>query len=346
LNLDIPIETAGKRGYRLARAQHLTEAARLNIASVAWQVRGRLRRAFVDVYAARQTESLLRQQMGTLEQVSRFLEAQHSAGEVSPFEVTQARIALDRNRLALHDAERRRGEAQAQLASAIGIPASRLDEAVVSFAGLAEMPVDLPPEQARRDALLNRADILSALAAYAATESALQLEVAKQYPDVRFSPGYEYDQGENKWSLGLSITLPVLNQNQGAIAEAEGRRTQAAVQFNALQARVLGEIDLAAASYRALRSKAATANSLLANLEQQQRNLLSRLEAGEISRLEVSTFQLELSQAALARLETVAQTQQALGALEEAVQSPMEVIDGLWRRSPRAVAIQEKDKHE
>ena len=37
--LDIPIETAGKRGYRIAAASQLSEAARLNIASVAWQVR-------------------------------------------------------------------------------------------------------------------------------------------------------------------------------------------------------------------------------------------------------------------------------------------------------------------
>ena len=135
-------------------------------------------------------------------------------------------MALDRNRLALHDAERRRGEAHAQLAFAIGIPGSGLDEAALSFAGVAEMPPDLPPDLTRRQALLNRADILSALATYAASESALRLEVAKQYPDLRFSPGYKYDQGDNKWSLGLSLTLPVLDQNQGAIAEAEWKRVR------------------------------------------------------------------------------------------------------------------------
>ncbi len=37
--LDIPIETAGKRGYRMAEARYLSEAARLNIAQTAWEVR-------------------------------------------------------------------------------------------------------------------------------------------------------------------------------------------------------------------------------------------------------------------------------------------------------------------
>ncbi len=55
--LEIPVETAGKRGYRIAQARHLSEAARLNILSVAWEVRSRLRQAFLDLFAARQTGS-------------------------------------------------------------------------------------------------------------------------------------------------------------------------------------------------------------------------------------------------------------------------------------------------
>jgi hypothetical protein len=34
-DLDIPIETAGKRGHRIAQAGRLSEAAKLNIGSIA-----------------------------------------------------------------------------------------------------------------------------------------------------------------------------------------------------------------------------------------------------------------------------------------------------------------------
>jgi outer membrane protein TolC len=67
------------------------------------------------------------------------------------------------------------------------------------------------------------------LAEYNASQSALQLEIAKQYPDIHLNPGYEFDQGDNKWSPGLTVTLPILNQNKGPIAEAEAKRTEAAV---------------------------------------------------------------------------------------------------------------------
>ena len=61
-----------------------------------------------------------------------------------------------------------------------------------------------------------------ALADYAASQSALQLEIAKQYPDLHLGPGYELDQTDNKWSLGISLDLPILNHNQGPVAEAHG----------------------------------------------------------------------------------------------------------------------------
>lgn len=344
--LDIPIETAGKRGYRIAQATQLSEAARLNIASVAWQVRGHLRKTWVELYLARETEGLLLQQRATQEQVVRLLEAQLAAGAVSPFEVTQARVALDHTRLALHDAERQRGEAHAQLAAAIGIPNSALDSAILSFASLTSVPPELPSVEARRQALLNRADILGALADYAASESALRLELAKQYPDIHLSPGYEYDQGDHKWTLGLSVTLPALNQNQGAIAEAEARRTELAAQFNALQARVLGELDRATAAYRAALAKAGTADTLLVNLKKQEQAARARLESGEISKLELSTVQLELNQTTLARLHALVQAQQAFGDLEDALQSPVGFTNAFWTVSPRTAATKKDSKHE
>ena len=61
---------------------------------------------------------------------------------------------------------------------------------------------------ARRESLRSRSDVLAALARYEATQTALQLEVARQYPDFHVGPGYQYDLGENKWSVALSPGSP------------------------------------------------------------------------------------------------------------------------------------------
>jgi len=344
--LDVPIETAGKRGYRIAQANQLSEAARMNIASAAWQVRSRVRRSLLEFHVARETEVLLQKQQATQAEIVRLLLAQFDAGAVSAFEVTQARIALDNSRLALRDAEKQSGEARAQLASSVGLPVSALEGVLLSFAGLTQEPPELPPAEVRRQALLNRADILGALAEYAASEAALRLQIAKQYPDVHFNPGYEFDQGDNKWSLGLSLTLPMLNQNQGAIAEAEARRSEAAAQFIAVQARVIGDVERAVAAYRAALAKTATADALLANSKKQEQTAKAMIEAGEISKLALSATQLELNQNALARLDALVKAQQALGQMEDALQSPVGVSESLWLISPRSHTTTKEMKHE
>ncbi|MGR9014788.1 MAG: TolC family protein, partial [Gammaproteobacteria bacterium] len=52
--ISIPIETAGKRGFRMAKTGHLSDAARLRVADAAWRVRGRLRLAMLEAYAAQE----------------------------------------------------------------------------------------------------------------------------------------------------------------------------------------------------------------------------------------------------------------------------------------------------
>jgi outer membrane protein TolC len=343
--LDVPLETAGKRGHRLVQATYLSEAARLSILSVAWQVRSRVRRSLVGVYAARETEALLKEQQTLQAENLWLLEHQYHAGAISAFELTQARIAADSTQLALRDAERQSAEARVQLADAIGVPAGALDGVELSFAGLEVAPGDASPVEARRQALLNRADILAALAEYAASQSALQLEIAKQYPDIHLGPGYQYDQGDNKWSLGLTVTLPVLNQNQGVIAEAQAKRAETAARFNALQARVLAAIDLAVAGYRVARQKQADADALLANLQKQEKTARAIFDVGEISKSELVGLQLQLSASALARLNALVQSQQALGALEDALQSPLNLPATAWQASPQMAEPRNGNEH-
>lgn len=333
--LDVPIETAGKRKYRKAEAAELSESARLNLASVAWQVRSRLRHSLVALEAAQKAETTLAQQQTIQTENVRLLELQFQSGAISAFELTQARLGSDNTRLAWRDAQRASAEARVQLAEALGVPVGALEGARFSFADLEVLPADAPPAEIRRQALLNRPDILGALADYAASQSALQLEIAKQYPDVHLNPGYEFDQGDNKWSVGFTVELPVLNQNQGPIAEARAKRAEFAANFNAVQARALAEIERALAGYRAALQKNADAAALQTRLQEQEQSAKNMFDAGEISAADLAALRLQLSASVLAWQEAFASAQQALGALEDALQSPVALSPSLWQNAPR-----------
>ena len=333
VSLEITIETAGKRGIRISGARHREEAARWNILSVAWNVRSRLRGALLEAYAAGEKAALLAEALGLQSEAVRLLEVQKDVGEVSAYEVTQARVALDNERLAAIEAVRAKEDAMARLAAAIGLPRGALDGVRISFDSFRRPAPDFPLSEVRRHAVLNRSDILSALSEYAASQSALQLEIAKQYPDIRLGPSYQLDQTDSKWTLGLALELPILSRNRGPIAEATARRQESAARFLALQSQVIGELDAAVEDCRAALLKSQAADDILANLARQEAAAMARLEAGEISKLEFLGVQLELNASAQARLEALVQAQEAVGRLENATQSPLDVKDWIYTKA-------------
>lgn len=326
LSLDIPIETAGKRGYRISRARHLSDAARLRIAGVAWQVRSRLRERLLDLYAANQTIILLDREGAIQADAVRLLEERLAVGEVSRPDVTQARLFLNQIGLSLNKAKQQRAEASILVANALGLPSGGLERVFLSFDLFGQTPLidDLPLQGLRRQALLNRPDLLRTLLEYAAAQSALQLEVARQFPDIHLGPGYTWDQGGNRWSLGFSVSLPALNRNQGPIAEAEARRTEAAARFQALQAGIMGEIDRAQAGYRASLEGLETADALLEAQRKQAESIEERFNMGETDRLDQISAQVELAAAARSRLDALVRAHQSFGLLEDAVQRPLD----------------------
>lgn len=320
--LNIPIETAGKRGARIRQAQQLAEAARLNLANVAWQVRSRVRSSLLAVYPSL---PLLRQQQALQAQMVASMERRLALGEASQPELTQARITRDQLTLDVSEVQKQLAENRVKLAAALGLPVQALDGIDLSFATFEQTPPvgTVAPRDVQRQALTNRPDVRAALAEYEASQAALQLEVAKQYPDIKLGPGFLWDAGEAKWSLGLSLVLPLLNHNQGPIAEARAKRQQAAANFIAMQAQAIGEVEQAYAGYRAALNKLTGAEALLAQQQKQAKSADALFRAGETDRLNLLGAQVELAAAQLARVQTLIQVQQSLGALEDAVRQPL-----------------------
>jgi outer membrane protein, heavy metal efflux system len=179
----------------------------------------------------------------------------------------------------------------------------------------------------RRQALLNRADILAKLSEYQAAQADLQMEIARQYPNIHLGPAYAWDQGDNEWSFGAALTLPVFNRNEGPIAEARARRKEKAAQFMALQARVTEDIDRAFEGYNASLKVLETADSLLSRQKKNFESAETRFRAGQTDRLAVMEAGQELISSKLSRLEALVTAQTAAGKLEDAVQRPLNSSD-------------------
>jgi outer membrane protein TolC len=322
--LDWPIETAGKRGRRIERAQHVATSARLSLDAAAWKVRTNLRARLLDFVAARARVELLTRELDAQHDVVTLLEQRVQAGEASVALVAPERLAELQRVADLAEAERQKREAQVLLATAVGVPVRALEGLDVEFPLDASTDLDRLAPSLRRQTLQTRSDILAALAAYGASQSALQLEIARQYPDVRIGPGYEYDQGLNKWStIGVSLELPVLNRNAGPIGEAEARRTETAARFAELQATVIDELDRALANRDTSREALARSEAVLGAERERVDSAMRAFAAGASDRLVLRTAQVAYIRAERVHLDAQVRWQQALGDLEAAVQPPL-----------------------
>lgn len=331
-SFDLPFEMAGKRGHRIERAERLTEAARLALGETAWRVRARVRAALLDHLLALKQLELLRAERGLRNDAVALLDRRLAVGEASRPDVELVRANRAQTDLAVRFGEGRVAETRSALAVALSLPVAALDGASFVWPNLEKPPDEaaVSPAMVQRAGLLNRLDVQRGLVEYAAAETALQIEIAKQVPDIRLGPGYSFDEGHNNFTFVPSLTLPVFNRNIGPIREAEARRKESAARFLALQSNILGEVESSLTRYRAALAEFSEADTtLLALRERREAVILRAVDLGEEDRLALLGLRLETVGAAQARLEALRRAQLGLGALEDAVQRPLEPANPL-----------------
>ncbi|MGO4702430.1 TolC family protein [Dyella sp. 2RAB6] len=320
------IDTAVRRRLRADLADAGVRAARLDYAEKVWDVRRNLRAALADVLLGDRQHALADDAVTKATALQAAQEHRRALGEAMPADVLQVALVLAQARDASAAAAQRVADARARLARAVGVPVHALDGVALAWDDL-ESPPDPPAArlgELAAQARLSRPDLERALVDYASRETELRQQVRMQYPQISIGPGYTYDHGVRKLQFSLGATLPLFDQNQGPIAEAEARREVAGRHIETVQASIDSEIDGAAARLAAARQAldaAAHGHAAAARLQQQTATGYAH---GEDDRIAVLNAQLAAVTAAQAQLTAAGQAQQALGALEDAVRTPLE----------------------
>jgi CRISPR system Cascade subunit CasA len=243
---DIPLDLGARRDARLSTADLQALQALYDWQDAAWTVRNDLAKARADLADADQELALAGEAaLLRAERVQR-VARRVSAGEDDRPPQLAARsdeLAAERR---LADARARQAQARSALAKALGAPVAAVADLRVAA------PAD-PPSLAEapswgRAAALQRSDVLRAVADYDIAENALRVEVAKQYPEIRLSPGYNWDHGVLKLPFGLAMVLPPADLNRSAIRQAEASRAAAGRALETVQANVLAGVDQALAA--------------------------------------------------------------------------------------------------
>lgn len=121
--------------------------------------------------------------------------------------------------------------AQVDVARRCGVAAARVAE----LPGRARpvLPVALPVLDELCAVLAEHPALARLRAAHTVAEAALRREVSRQYPNLSLGFAEEREQGVDRLSLPLGITLPLFDRNQVAIAAAQQRRAARRAEYEA-----------------------------------------------------------------------------------------------------------------
>jgi len=314
-----------RRAAQRAQADALADEALQHAALSAWQVRRGVRDAWDALALARLRVQLAGDEAALRADALKLADQRLARGAADARERDLARrhqADAAREWAAADDAV---AQARLTLARALALPPAQLDAMV-----LAPAPDDGAPA-ARSDSLvlqramlLDRVEVRAQLARYAAADAALRLEVARQWPELSLKPGFTWDQGDLRWSLGLGFVLPLFDRNRGPIAQAKAHRDAEAARFTAVQADALADLDAARLAVDAAARQWSLAEDGLRARSAAEARVARRLEAGDADRgdvLDARGLALQARRAATdARGEWVA----ARARLEDVVQRPLD----------------------
>jgi outer membrane protein, heavy metal efflux system len=316
--LDLPLELGGKRQARVTAAERARDVARASLANAQAQVRAAAIASFFQTVVAQERATL---SAASAELAGRAAEAvgkRVTAGKVSPVEETRAKVDFANVQLEV-------AEAQAELEVARQGLAAALGEQTLEFGFVATSGV-VAPERPPASQLLASIDTSPALVAsrmeVERRRALIDVERTRAKPDVTLSVGAKRDNelGRTQAVVGLSIPLPLLNQNQGGIYEAAKLADKAGDELDATRLRLASELQQASSRLAVTRTSLATLqNTVLPAAQSAYEAATKGFEAGKFGFIDVLDAQRALLAARTRYLNTLAAAYQAATAIDRIV---------------------------
>ena len=246
LQIEQMIELGGKRAARIRLAETGRDLAAWDFHTRYADLILRVSRAFIDVLAGQQRQSLSEGSLALTRQFADSVSKRVEAGKTSPVEETRAKLSLYAAQAELERARRELAAARQQLAALWNNPAPRFEKSVGDLDQVMEIP--------DREHLFNRArenpDLARWKSEIAQAEANVSVAKAKAVPDLTLSGSVaRFSQfNDTAYTVGISIPIPLFDRNRSGVLEASRLLHRARDLQLAAESRVYGE--LAAAEQR------------------------------------------------------------------------------------------------
>ncbi|MGE0131356.1 MAG: TolC family protein [Blastocatellales bacterium] len=329
----LPLELAGQRGRRIDLARAELEASEADVADRERRLAANVRLAYAETLAALRELEVTRELNDLDVETARIVEARVKEGDAAPLELNLLRAEIDRLRGRRELVEGRLQASALRLKQLVGMSP---DETLQTSESLTAPLLPAPPAsldsaveiglRTRPDLRLARLLEEVALAGYrlARAQAAPEVTAFVQYSNVLGTfdgtPVGLLSDRDRLLGYGVSITLPILNRNQGAKAEAQLAITQARARREFLESAVRAEVAAAYRRYEAAQTALQTyEQGVIARSEQNVNTMRAAYQAGAFRITELLAEQRRLVDSQRELTEALTERYRALSDLRAAL---------------------------
>ncbi|MBX9570695.1 MAG: TolC family protein [Candidatus Obscuribacterales bacterium] len=264
------VETGGKRAARLKLARSQKTASTLQLESIRFELRTRIRRVYAELAAAQEYAGLVERQRALTERLVNIAIERFKAGSAPEAEIFQSKLNLNQYDAQRNTAQGRIRQAQIQLSTLLGEPVApnlmAIDQGLFDSEDANNDLVPAPdkpfPDEGLllQSALNARPDLMVAKQQLNVSARQLGLVKAQRIPDVILGSGFVFTtfQAPEKQQYGaylnVNVDLPIFYRKQGEIMAARLSQDQAKTQSLIVQNRVTAEIKAAYENVRLSRA--------------------------------------------------------------------------------------------
>jgi outer membrane protein TolC len=300
LNFITLFETADKAKFREEKAKNQSLIKRLELRKLAWDIRTDLTLNYIRYQQHLFNLKILRNEIKLQNEILNMVRKRKAQGLSSSVDSNFNQIELNKNIQKLNDEQYQLNETKSRLASVIGLSAEKFNTLILAPINLDEQleifKKILEDETKQQDiinlGLFNRIDLRIALAKYAVSESQLKLNIANQYPDIRFSPAYIFDYGSSKWLLGITSIIPTIEKNKYLVEEAKNLRDIESLQVEKIQTSIINDIAKLRDNYAIAKDLVKKDSGDLYAATELENSIESKFRQGEIDRIELTQQKL------------------------------------------------------
>lgn len=238
-------EMAKKRSKRMDVADRNSEVARAQFQIVVWQMTNDVKRKFYAVLLAESLLNLAKENQKTFAETVQRTNEVFKLGEISGLDLQRLEIEKFKFDTDLANSERDYELALRDLRVALGGDYRTTD---IEVAGAIDYykPADYSFADMRDKALAARPDLKAAQLSEQAADASIRLQDAQKVPNVDVTSGInQVPGGTSYYNVGVAVTLPVSDRNQGERAKALIEKQKAQNQQALIKNQILGDVDKA-----------------------------------------------------------------------------------------------------